>query len=163
MTTKAALQFVLRLPEYLIGVLVLALTILVNAEVLLRYFLDLPVAEVDEVVRVLFVWVTFLGAAVGVEKGDHMSLDFLRGKLSPRLHFLVGRLAALLVIGLGAYLLYDGIRFEGQAFRSILTITGWSTGWQFLVIPLSGGLMVLYGLRAMLDTAGPRSAEGRAQ
>ena len=161
MTAREIFRLALRIPEYLAGAMVLVLTALVNVEVALRYFLNMPVAQVDEVVRLLFVWISFLGAAVAVGKGAHMSLEFLQGRLSPRLYLLLGRLSILLVIAFGAYLAVDGVRFEGQAFASYLTITGWSTGWQFLVVPLSGALMVLYGIQVLLEMPRAQPVEER--
>ncbi|OGK81275.1 MAG: hypothetical protein A2X52_16075 [Candidatus Rokubacteria bacterium GWC2_70_16] len=144
------LRLAARVPEYVLGTLVLLLTALVNAEVALRYVLGLPVAEVDEIARVLFVWLAFLGAALGVAKGAHISIDLLGRRLSPAADSLMRRLAALLVTGFGAYLVVDGIRFERQVAHSVLTITGWSVGAQFAVVPISGALIVLYGLQGLV-------------
>ena len=134
----------------MLGTLVLLLTALVNAEVALRYVLGLPVAEVDEIALVLFVWLAFLGAALGVAKGAHISIDLLGRRLSPAADSLMRRLAALLVTGFGAYIVLDGIRFERQVAHSVLTITGWSVGAQFAVVPISGALIVLYVLQGLV-------------
>ena len=150
MTGRDILRVVLRVSEYALGTLVLVLTALVNAEVALRYVLDLPVAEVDEIARVLFVWLAFLGAAVGVARGAHISINLLGSHLSPSGDRFTRRLSTLLVIGFGVYLVLDGLRFERQVAHSVLTITGWSVGAQFAVLPLSGALIALYGLQGLI-------------
>ena len=58
-----------------------AITGVVAFQVLTRYVLQHPAAWPEEAARYLFVWVALLGAALGVDRGVHFSLDLLTSRL----------------------------------------------------------------------------------
>ncbi|MBI3146088.1 MAG: TRAP transporter small permease, partial [Pseudogulbenkiania sp.] len=55
----------------------LVMVILVFTNVVLRYGFGSGIAASEEIVRHLFVWVTFLGAILGVIEGTHIGVDSL--------------------------------------------------------------------------------------
>src|SRR2546423_7056362 len=73
------------------GVLVLclgAMVFMVLGNVILRYGFNSGITVSEELSRFLFVWLTFLGAVVGMREGAHLGVDTLVRKLP-----LVGRKA----------------------------------------------------------------------
>jgi gluconokinase len=86
---------------------VMAVSVFVN--VVLRYGFGSGVAASEELSRLLFVWMVFIGATAAYPAGEHMAFTSLVGLLSqrPRAMALMTALIRLLVI-LGAALLAWG-------------------------------------------------------
>ena len=66
------------------GATLTACVIIVNANVLMRYFFRAPLQWGDEIVTSLFVWTVFIGSAYAYRKHAHLGVDIvinhLRGK-----------------------------------------------------------------------------------
>src|SRR3989442_9362184 len=66
-------------------VLMVVLSVDLMLGVFSRYVLVRTFTWYDEIARGCFVWVVFLGAAVGVRRGAHFRLHLFVGRLPPRL------------------------------------------------------------------------------
>jgi len=60
--------------EYLLIVLVIIITILGFMGIFFRYVLDSPLTWSEELIRLLFIWIVFIGAAVAVKKEVHLRM-----------------------------------------------------------------------------------------
>lgn len=67
----------------LAGVAILAITLLVSMDVLMRYFLDKPQLFVDELASFLQVFVIFGGLAYTFLVGGHVRVDLLTTNMKP--------------------------------------------------------------------------------
>lgn len=79
------------------------MVVLVFGNVVLRYAFNSGITVSEELSRFLFVWLTFLGAVVGLMRRQHLGVDALVHKLPPRgqlLCALVGELLMLLCCAL---------------------------------------------------------------
>jgi len=133
------------LPEAIAGVAMLAVTVILFAGVVWRYFLVAPLAWTDEIARLVFVWLTFVGAALGVKRGLHASVAILANHMSPGWR----RLSAIFVVGVIAVVAVVLVKVGGvqaaSAFRQeAMPTTGLSTGWTNVAVPISGILMLIY-------------------
>ena len=123
-----------------------------------RYLLDDPSVFTDELARYLLIWLVLLGGAYFTGQNAHLSLNILETKLGPeaqrRLQIFINLLIFLfglsvLVIG-GARLVY--ISFHLGQSSSALRIP---LGFVYLVVPLSGLLIVYYSIRQVLRPQNP--------
>ena len=103
-----------RLVELVSAGLMAAITGVVAFQVLTRYVLQHPAAWPEEAARYLFVWVALLGAALGVDRGVHFSLDLLTSRFPSRV---ASRLAA-------------GIDLACAAFAALLAWHGATLAWR---------------------------------
>lgn len=62
----------------------LATTFLLFTNVILRYFFGSAIFWAEEALRYLIVWITFIGAAICVKTGAHISLDTITSLLPRR-------------------------------------------------------------------------------
>ena len=88
---------------FLSGCMLIA-TLLLFVNVVLRYFFHSAIFWVEEVLRYLFVWITFIGAATCVRQKAHISLDTVVLVLPPRLQTPFLRFGNLVVIALSFFL-----------------------------------------------------------
>ncbi|MCW5633016.1 MAG: TRAP transporter small permease [Rubrivivax sp.] len=81
-----------RLLELLIALALAAMVVMVFGNVVLRYAFNSGITVSEELSRWLFVWMTFIGAIVGLKEHGHLGTDLLVGRLGP-----AGRRACLVV------------------------------------------------------------------
>src|ERR1700741_5177877 len=82
-------------------VLASALFIIVVAAVVARYGFGQAVSWTEEVPRYLLIWISFLGAAVGVLNRDHVGFDVLFNALPRPARRVLGVTLSLLIFGFG--------------------------------------------------------------
>lgn len=116
-------------------------------QVFARYVLKNPSSYTDELARFLLIWVGLLGAAYAHGQKKHLAIDLLPQSLSPKgqktlevfIQFLIIAFAlSVLVIG-GGRLVYVTLYLEQSS-----SALQWPLGFVYLVIPLSGILIVYY-------------------
>ena len=111
-----------------------------------RYVLHATFQWYDEVARLCFVWMVFLGAAVAVRRGAHFRLHLLIDRLGPRLRRAADLLVALLVVGFGGVLVAGGVAMYPVARRQVTDSLELSMLWFYGALPIGGALMVLFSL-----------------
>ncbi|WP_417362926.1 TRAP transporter small permease [Galbibacter sp.] len=123
-------------------------------QVFTRYLSDTPSSFTDELSRYLMIWLGILGAAYVSGKNMHVAIDYLPSKLDKKsrkrlaifVHLVVLLFALFaLVIG-GSRLVYISY-ILGQTTAAL----GMPLAVVYLVIPLSGLLIVYYKLADLLQ------------
>ena len=82
--------------ELVLGLTLLGLAVFVFIQVVLRYGFHFAFSWAQELGRYLTIFLTFLGASLGVKYGTHFSMEALVKYLPPRLSHLVQALANFL-------------------------------------------------------------------
>ena len=139
-----------------------ALVLMIVWQVLSRYALNSPSAFTEEAARYLMIWVSLLGAGYVFRMRLHIGLDLLTRKLTGSDKRIV-EVAALTAAGLFALLilLVGGARLVELTWSldQVSAVLGIRMALVYLVIPLSGGFILLYTLEQLLygmDTDGDR-------
>lgn len=70
--------------EHVIATLLVALIISVSANVIGRAVMNHSLPWADELARMLFIWLIFIGAAAAFARYEHIAVDILVRKLKPR-------------------------------------------------------------------------------
>ena len=136
------------------------LVLMVVWQVLSRYALNSPSAFTEEAARYLMIWVSLLGASYVFRMRLHIGLDLLTRKLTGSNKRIV-EVAALTAAVLFALLilLVGGARLVELTWSldQVSAVLGIRMALVYLVIPLSGGFILLYALEQLLygmDTKG---------
>lgn len=126
-----------------------ALVICVVWQVFSRYVLNTPSTMTDELARFLMIWVGLLGAAYTVGAQRHLSIDLLAMAVNTRKQALLGILINVLifmfswlVIVTGGLKLIDKTLATAQVSAALQI----PMGYIYLILPLSGGIMMFYAL-----------------
>lgn len=80
---KSFNNFLSKIEQYFIGILLLAIAFLLFINVVLRFFGSSLVWS-EEVARYSIVWLTFIGSSVCVYKGAHIGVDAIMNVLSEK-------------------------------------------------------------------------------
>ncbi|HEY7205800.1 MAG TPA: TRAP transporter small permease [Methylomirabilota bacterium] len=126
--------------------LMVALVVDVFLGVFSRYVLHATFQWYDEVARLCFVWMVFLGAAVAVRRGAHFRLHLLIDRFAPRGRRVVDVVVAVLVLVFGAVLVAGGIAMYPVARRQVTDSLELSMLWFHGALPVGGALMILFSL-----------------
>lgn len=131
------------------GLLLLMMVVLcldVFLGVFSRYVIRSTFTWYDEIARLLFVWIVFLGAAVGVRRTAHFRLHLLVDRLPPGARRVAHVFGVLVVMGFGLILIQQGWKLVelGQFQRT--PAMGLSKQYIYASVPAGGALIILYGL-----------------
>ena len=126
--------------------LMIALVVDVFLGVFSRYVLHATFQWYDEVARLCFVWMVFLGAAVAVRRGAHFRLHLLIDRFGPRLRHATDLLVGLLVAVFGGVLVAGGIAMWPVARRQVTDSLELSMLWFHGALPVGGALMIYFSL-----------------
>ena len=128
----------------------LGLMVVLVADVFLgvwsRYVLHATFQWYDEVARLCFVWMVFLGAASAVRRGAHFRLHLLIDRFGPRLRRATDLLVGLLVVVFGGVLVAGGVAMWPVARRQVTDSLELSMLWFYAALPVGGALMILFSL-----------------
>ena len=125
-------------------------------QVFSRYVLKDPSSFTDELARFLLIWVSLLGASFALSKKMHLAIDILPEKFTGNLYHLAQKFI-LLCIGLfcffvmvlgGIRLVYITLLLEQKAPALQVPL-----GYVYLVLPLSGIVMIFYVFYFWFETA----------
>jgi TRAP-type C4-dicarboxylate transport system permease small subunit len=124
--------------------------------VVMRYALNRPPAWVDDAVGFLLVGIVMLAAAQVLRRGEHISVDLLASRLSPRARRWADAWAALAALAAGLVLAANG--WSTAMFSRSLGIVAEGNVeipvfWVQLALPLGGAMMALVALESLARLA----------
>lgn len=142
-----------RVLSWLIGTLMILLTVVVTYQVFSRYLTLLPrILWTEEVARFCFLWMLFLGAALAVRQGRHFTIDLFGHKLTGLARRASQGFVLLVVGGVGAFMAVGGAEFFDMGMRRVSTTSGIRLAWVYIALPISGASMLLFALEGLVAT-----------
>ena len=101
----------------------------------------------DEIARLVFVWIVFLGAAVGVRRSGHFRLHLVIDIFSPALRRAADVFGVLAIMSFGLVLIQQGWKLVELGQFQQTPVMGLSKGYVYASMPAGGALIVLFSLR----------------
>jgi TRAP-type transport system small permease protein len=137
------------IPEMVTLVCTGTMPLVVGANVVSRYTDWYRILWAEDVVKVLFLWVVFLGGAIAVKYGAHVRMNMVGDRVPGRAGALLGVLIQSSPLLVGVMLVVLGLRFVEISMRRELPSLQISAGYFTTIIPASGALMILYAVRGL--------------
>lgn len=160
-TMRRAVHFVMvRLPEVAVGIFTLAIALVVIVQVFLRYVLQQDWRGSDEYVRIMLLWVIFLGAAVATNRVAHLGVNILASRLPKRVVRILDITTHLIICGVAVVMIYQGVIIADRGFENTFTMSGVPVGYQYIALPISGVLILLYALNNLITGKPPVPENG---
>jgi TRAP-type C4-dicarboxylate transport system permease small subunit len=132
------------LVEAVSALAVVALTVIVFLQVFNRFVLHEPLAWSEDVAMLLYQWVVFLGAALGVKRMRHFGIELVVRRLPPGLRHAVELLTPAVMAVVAVVMIIQGWAILEINRERIYSTMDFSYTWAFLPIPLAGVLILLY-------------------
>ena len=128
--------------------------VLVNCNVIMRYFFNSPIRWAEEVVTSLFVWTVFIGSAYAYRKHSHLGVDILVNILPPKVKKVVKAVMSvvellvlvMLTVISSQYVYHLIFNRTGKlkvVMTDLLRVPKWWTG---IAVPIGFGLSVVYSI-----------------
>ncbi len=140
--------------ELLVMVVVVVLVVDVLWQVFTRFILKDPSTWSEELAVFMLIWVSLLGAAVALNRGAHLGIDYFVGKLPPRKR-LYTEIFAFLCVALFSFtvMVLGGIELVTSTLRleQLSPALGVRVGYVYLAIPISGFFLVLYSVIGLVE------------
>lgn len=120
-----------------------ALLLLGFLQVLFRYVFKLPLGWSEEMARFIFVWIVFLGAAVGVNTKAHIAIDIVVRYLPVNIVRFFRLFIEITILGFAVFLIPYGWKITSIAMKQITPALEIPWGCIYIAIPISAFLMSL--------------------
>lgn len=132
----------------------LVMVILTCWQVFTRYILQHPSSWSEELVSYMFAWMSLFGASIMVGERGHMNIPILVEKLGVRGRKFFAILAELVALGFASVILvYGGLQITNLAMGQMTSALGLPIGVFYVVLPISGGINILYTILNIIDIA----------
>lgn len=138
-------------------ILMSAMVLDVSWQVFTRFILQDPSSFTEELAGFLLIWIGLLGASYAYYTRAHLGIDILTGKLTGMKRRTVDITIHTIVFLFSFFiLLIGGYRLVNLTFtlNQISPALGISMGYIYLVLPLTGILMMYYSIYFILGTIG---------
>lgn len=129
-----------------------ALFIIIVLAVIGRYVFNQSLTWTEEVPRYLLIWISFLAAAAGVARHEHVGFNVLFDALPPPIRRWLGAAIGALILGFGWIVLRYGIVFVQDFGPDLMETIPYKNYWYYIVLPISGALIVLYAFKNIVDS-----------
>jgi len=146
--------------EFLMVAILGVMVVLVFSNVVARYVFDAAITWAEEVSRFLFVWLTFVGASIGLHRGIHLGMDLIVSRLKSRRRLIVDVVNHLIVLAFFAVWGFGGVALIEANLNYMSPATGFSMGLVYLIGPLAAVLMGYETLGRLVGAVKALRAEG---
>ncbi|MEP0357163.1 TRAP transporter small permease [Paraglaciecola sp.] len=140
----------------LLQIILVSITAVVCWQVFSRYVLAEPSSITEELSRFLLIWLTVLGAAYAYRKRSHLGLDIIynQGTALQRkvMYLMIHMSIALFAL---CVMVFGGIRLVLMTYElgQKSAVMGIDIGLVYMVLPISGLLILIYALNFMFSYA----------
>ena len=129
----------------------LGLFFLLLLGVMVRFAPVLPISGYDEVVELLVVWMTMLGAVALWREGALYRVVVIEEMARPAVRRAIAMLHHALMLGFALVLLVKGLEFVRDSGETT-PFLGIDKAYWYLALPIPGALMVIYSIAGVWRT-----------
>ena len=130
--------------------LLVVFTLVVLLQIATRNYIKIPLDWTAEVSLLCFLWSVYLGSAVAIKSRSHYIIELVPAKYVLVNH-LMNIFADIVIFVLIYVLIAGGIKFTEMGFARYCTSLPISMAWLFIVMPISGVAMFLFGIENLVD------------
>ena len=136
--------------------LMAGMVVVISAQVWYRFVINDPLDWSEEAGRYMFVWISFLGAAVGVRYKVHLGIDLMEKLTSPQVYRYIVVLVNLIIQIFLVVIIYQGLKIiEVVKFQSSASMNI-SMAWPYLAVPVGGLFMFINSIRLSWEAFTPK-------
>lgn len=137
----------------IIGVALLVLFAVTFSVIVGRVFLDASMGWSQDVIRLCFTYVIYLGAAYCVREKGHLNVDFILGMMKPKVRKTVEFIINIVLLAFFAFITYYGVVFAATGASQKSPYLMIPMTYYYYSVPISGVLMFFYMFEQLIDEA----------
>lgn len=132
------------------GAVLGAMLIVITLQVVSRYVFNSSLSWTEELSKSLMVWSAFLVAPWALRTGANVGVDMFLEAMPKRARFLAELVVSVLILWILFVLLGASLEFVTRGFQSRMATLPVTTGYVYLIMPMSIGAMILAGVEVAL-------------
>jgi len=136
---------------YLSKLMMIAMVLIIFANVVLRYVFNSGLMWSEEVALLLAVWFIFIAMSLGVKQNLHINIAlFPVARQPPWLQKILGMLKSAAILTVAVAMLVHGWKLVGFTMQSIMPATQWPAGLLYAILPVSAVIMIYESIMDIL-------------
>ena len=120
------------------------------AQVIFRYVVLSPLPWSEELARYCFVWIVFLGGAIGLSRGAHLGVDLLVNLLPFKLQRAIETLSSVCIVIFALVVINASLPVLQMNMYQRSPALGLQMSWVYAAIPLSMGLIAAVSVERII-------------
>jgi TRAP-type C4-dicarboxylate transport system permease small subunit len=132
--------------KYFLVFLMIVMFVLTTLQITLRYVFNVGLSWSEELVRFVFVWATFLAAAIGIREHIHIGVDAVVNLLRPALRRYADTVVYLVIIAFGVIMITAGIQVVQLTHSQLSPAMMMPMSYVYIAIPIGGALCLVYAI-----------------
>ena len=132
--------------KVLLVIMLSAMLVLGFLQVLMRFVFKSPLAWSEGLLTYLFVWSSFLGAALGMKTMSHFCIDALVDALPDTVQRIIEKFIYLLLIVLSVFIVRKGIGLALAQQMIRMPMMKGSMMWPYLSVPVAFGFIGIHSV-----------------
>ena len=131
--------------DWIVSLFLVVLVVLVFAQVVSRYLFNSPISWTEEMARILFVWITFLGTFLALKTKGHIAIETLLNRFfSAEVRGYISATVNFLILYYCGYLAVVGFKMMQKTAADFTPVLLLPFSYLYAAIALSGIMMFVY-------------------
>lgn len=132
--------------------IMVAMALVLGANIALRYLFDSPITWSNVVSRYAYIYIVLLGTAISYAEGSHAQIDVIHQMVPARIQWLFDLSHFLVMVLFCGLLVYFGSVHALDMWAVHSTVVTWlPIGLVYLAVPLSAVVMLVFLVRSIVD------------
>lgn len=137
--------------KVVIGAAMAAIVLVTLAAVWWRYVLNAPIAWIEQVSNMLFIWMVFIGAAILYRQKLHIAVDIFVEMLPARFKEAAFWIIELLSLAFIVVLFASSLKLAIDVLPNTTGALDITPAWYYFAAPVACAMMMLYFVEKILD------------
>ncbi len=135
----------------IVGGCLVSMSVIMIIQIILRYFFQYPLFWAEEVNRLLFVWLTYLGTGLALKRGMHMAIDIVPNMLMGLPRHVLNILLLGLIALFSAFTAFYGALMAEKAWAMRTPALQLPRGLFYLALLFGGLWMIVEVISQLLE------------
>ncbi len=135
-----------------LGYCLLILTAIVVAQVVFRYVLKIPLLYASELAMLIFAWVSFTGMILAMIDRDHLTIDVLTARVTPKVRLIFLIIDRILILIFSAAVFYYSIAWVKNSLGAKMPVSGIYYFYSYGIVSLSFLVMAAVAGEQIVDS-----------
>ncbi len=155
--------FLDKLVNLLVIACVIGMVAVIFLQVIFRFVLNDPLSWSEELARFLFVWITFLGAAICARERAHIGMDYVVSKFPEALRKRIEHFEMLLLVVISLAIMVTSIETVVTNFGQSSPALKLNMGLVYAAIPIGCAYTAVYYFEHFMGLIAPKKQIERSE
>lgn len=144
-------NLVTQIAEFMLGSAMAAIVLITIAAVWWRYVVNAPIAWIEQVSNMLFIWIVFIGAAVLYRRQLHIAVDYFVNMLPQRFSGIAFWTIETLNLVFIVVLFVFSLKLTIDVLPSTTGALDITPAWYYASAPIACAMMMLFFVEKVID------------